>query len=286
MRTVDLHIHTACSDGTETPEEIIRHALDLNLAAVSITDHDTMAGVRRAQEAGSSLGIPVIPGIEISTAWHGREIHLLGYFLNPESGSLRPVLEWTVNDRNARNEKIVALLQRDGYHVSMEALRAAHPDTVIGRPHMAEMLLQAGEVESIQDAFNRLLGEGCPYYLPRTYIPFQRAAEIIYAAGGVPVLAHPLQYQFPDEELEALVRTAADCGAVGLEVYYSGYDAAMRAQLTALGDRYGLIYTGGSDYHGTRKPHISLGTGMGHLQVPESAAEALRSAWETHRQSE
>ena len=275
MRSVDLHVHTTCSDGTDTPAQVVQKAEELGLAAIAITDHDTTAGVGEAQIAGAEAGLRVVSGIEISTEYEGREVHLLGYLLDPDSLSLKPVLEWTVNDRNARNEKMVALLQKDGYHISMEQLRAEHPGTVIGRPHMAEALLQAGEVESIQDAFDRLLGEGRPYCIPRSYMPFKRAAEVILSAGGVPVLAHPLQYGYDDAKLDRLVRTAADCGAVGLEVYYSGYDEEQRKKLSALGDHYGLIYTGGSDYHGTRKPHIHLGTGMGQLQVPESILDEL-----------
>ena len=278
MRSVDLHVHTTCSDGTDTPAQVVRKAGELGLAAIAITDHDTTSGVAQAQAAGSELGLRVVSGIEISTEYEGREVHLLGYLLDPDSPSLKPVLEWTVNDRNSRNEKMVALLQKDGYHISMEQLRAEHPGTVIGRPHMAEALLRAGEVESIQDAFDRLLGEGKPYCLPRTYMPFPRAAEVIFSAGGVPVLAHPLQYGYDDAGLEKLVKTAADCGAVGIEVYYSGYEEEQRRKLMNLGDRYGLIYTGGSDYHGTRKPHIHLGTGMGQLQVPESVLDALDEA--------
>ncbi len=279
MRYVDLHIHTTCSDGTKTPAEVVAIAAEQKLSAIAVTDHDTVAGVRAAQAAGAAAGIKVLSGIEISTEYQGREVHLLGYFVNPASESLRPVLDWTVQDRDARNERIVTLLQRDGYQISMEQLRAEHPDTVIGRPHMAEALYQAGQVSSIQDAFDRLLAEGKPYYLPRTYMPFAQAAKVIQAAEGVSVLAHPLQYDYSAEELERLVKTAADCGAVGLEVYYSGYDEAQRNCLKALGDRYGLIYTGGSDYHGTRKPHIQLGTGMGRLRVPETAVEQLEQAW-------
>ena len=248
MRSVDLHVHTTCSDGTDSPAQVVRKAGELGLAAIAITDHDTTVGVMEAQAAGTEAGLRVVPGIEISTEYEGREVHLLGYLLDPDSPSLKPVLEWTVNDRNFRNEKMVALLQRDGYHISMEQLKAEHPNTIIGRPHMAEALLQAGEVESIQDAFDRLLGNGKPYCLPRTYMPFYRAAEVIFSAGGVPVLAHPLQY---------------------------GYDDEQRRKLMNLGDRYGLIYTGGSDYHGSRKPHIHLGTGMGHLQVPENVLGKL-----------
>lgn len=279
MRYVDLHIHTTCSDGTLTPEEIVSLALKQEMSAIAITDHDTVAGISAAQAAGDAAGLQVLSGIEISTEYHGREVHLLGYFINPNSQHLKPVLEWTVKDRDLRNEKIVAMLRKDGYRISLEQLKAEHPNTVIGRPHIAEALLKAGQVGSIQDAFDRLLADGKPYFLPRTYIPFAQAAEVIYQAGGVPVLAHPLQYQFPAEELNQFIHTAANCGAVGLEVYYSGYGPEKQNQLKQLGDQYNLIYTGGSDYHGTRKPHIQLGTGMGHLRVPETAVVELEARW-------
>ncbi len=279
MSYVDLHIHSTCSDGTDSPEQLVALAAEQHLTTIALTDHDTVSGICRAQSAGVALGVEVLAGIEISTEWQGTEIHLLGYFIAPDSPSLRPVLDWVVEDRDRRNERIVALLQRDGYSISMEQLRRDHPNTVIGRPHMAQALLQAGAVSSIQEAFQRLLAEGCPYFLPRTYIPFRQAAEVIYAAGGVPVLAHPLQYGYPPEGLEALVRTAKCCGAVGLEVWYSGYTPQQQQQLMALGRKYDLIFTGGSDYHGTRKPHIQLGTGTGDLRVPQTAAEDLKRVW-------
>lgn len=276
MEQVDLHVHTTASDGTLSPTQVVELAAELGLGAIAITDHDTVAGVEEAQAAGARLGVEVLAGMEISTQWRGREIHLLGYLLDTGSPALKPALEWTVRDRNARNERIAAMLQRDGYSVTMERIAAISGGGVIGRPHMAQALLEAGAVASVQEAFDRLLGEGCPYFLPRSYIPFSQAAELIRQAEGVAVLAHPLQYGFDPATLEEFVQGAAELGVDGLEVWYSGYTGEESRLLMALGRARGMIFTGGSDFHGTRKPNIHLGFGKGGLCVGKGAVEALR----------
>ena len=280
MSGIDLHIHTTASDGSESPERVVELAREQGLPIIAITDHDTMSGVSSAQEAGARLGVEVIGGIEISTDYRDEDVHLLGYFLDPESEELGPVLDWNVNSRERRNERIVAALAEAGCPISIESLRAAHPGTVIGRPHIAEVLVGCGWAESIADAFRRLLGKGCPYYRKRPHMPLREAAEVILRAGGVPVLAHPLQYGYPPTELEEFIAYGARCGARGLEVYYTGYTPEQRERLMDLGRKYGLIFTGGSDYHGERKPHIQLGTGTGDLRVPESCAADLKNVWQ------
>lgn len=280
MSWIDLHIHTTASDGSQTPDRIVELAREQGLPIIAITDHDTMSGVAQAQAAGAKLGVEVIGGIEISTDYRGEDVHLLGYFLNPESEALRPVLDWNVSSREKRNEIIVSALAEDGCPISIDSLRAAYPGTVIGRPHIAEVLVTCGWAESISDAFRRFLGKGCPYYRDRPRMPFREAAEVILRAGGVPVLAHPLQYGYSSEELEEFIADGARCGAKGLEVYYTGYTPEQRERLMNLGRKYGLIFTGGSDYHGDRKPHIQLGTGTGDLRVPETCAADLKNVWQ------
>ncbi len=281
MSWIDLHIHTTASDGTETPSRVVELAKERGLPVIAITDHDTMGGVAEAREAGRRLGVEVIGGIEISTDWKGEEVHLLGYFPGSGSSDLEPLMRWNVRSRESRNERIVAALREAGCPISMEALKSAHPGAVLGRPHIAEALVGCGWAESVADAFHRYLSRGCPFYQARPKMPFSEAAEAVSGAGGVPVLAHPLQYRYSREKLEEFVSYGASCGVRGLEVYYTGYDREQRALLKELARKNGLIETGGSDFHGARKPEIQLGTGTGELRVPEEAAARLKQLWPT-----
>ena len=274
---IDLHIHTTASDGTDTPRQVVQLAAALGLRAVAITDHDSVAGVIPALEAGAELGVEVIPGIEISSDYKGNHAHILGYFIDPASQALRPALDWAVNERNERNEKIVAAMAADGLDISLEQLSADNPGAVLGRPHMAERLMKLGAVASIKEAFDRFLGEGGKYYLPRRRMPMAQAMETIRAAGGLPVLAHPMQYGYDPAARETFIRAAVEAGCAGLEAYYSEHTPEEQTELLQTATRYGLALSGGSDYHGSRKPHIALGSGIGGtLAVPYTALESLR----------
>lgn len=277
---IDLHTHTTASDGTLSPAALVRLAKERGLTAVAVTDHDTMAGVPAARAAAKELGVELIPGIEISTDYRGQDTHVLGYGLREEAPELRPVLDWVQKDRRTRNRRIAAMMQADGIEISLEELEQRNPGATIGRPHFARVLVEQGRAESVGDAFARWVGEGCPYYLPRTYLPLARAVEVIRRCGGVAVLAHPLQYGYSRPELRGLVEFAAACGVQGMEVYYTGYGAEQREGLLALAGEFGLFATGGSDFHGENKPRIGLGAGYGSLTIPESALAALKQAME------
>ena len=276
MDTIDLHIHSTASDGTDAPAVILEKCAALGLRAVSITDHDTVAGVREAMEAGQRLGVEVIPGIEVSSDYRDNNVHILGYFIDTDSPALRPVLNWVRKEREERNRKILARFAADGYDISLEQLRREYPNAVLGRPHMAEHLMRKGYVRSVREAFDRLLGEGMPYYLPKRRISIARAVEVILAAGGVPVLAHPFQYRYPLDEVEDMIDDAQRLGIQGMECYYSLHVPEEQTWLLDQARRRGLCVSGGSDYHGTRKPHISLGTGTGLMRVPYENLEELK----------
>ncbi len=276
-KRIDLHIHTTASDGTDSPARAVRTAKALGLAAVAITDHDSVSGVEEAVGAGRALGVEVVPGIEISSDYKGVEVHIVGLFIDTGSPALRPVLDWAVSEREGRNEKIVAALAADGFDISLEALRAENPGSVLGRPHMAEHLMKKGYVSSVKEAFEKYLGEGRPYYRERELMPAGRAVRIVGQAGGVPVLAHPLQYGFGEKEREAFITAARAMGCAALEAYYSGYTPADEAMLCAAAARHGMLVSGGSDYHGSRKPHIRMGSGTGGLAVPYSVLEGLKT---------
>ena len=274
---IDLHTHTTASDGTLTPTELVAHARELGLSAVAITDHDTMNGVAEAQTAGERLGVEVIPGMEISTDYRGEDTHVLGYGMDINAPALREVLDWVIEDRRRRNEKIAERMHRDGIDVSLEELEAQNPGATIGRPHFARVLVAQGIAGSVPDAFARFLSTGKRYYLPRTYIPMKDAIKVIQTCGGTAVLAHPLQYGYSEDELHTLVRSAAEAGMSGMEIYYTGYTAEQIARLSALAAEFDLFATGGSDFHGANKPDIELGRGHRALVVPSNCLTDLKA---------
>ena len=275
MKKIDLHVHTTASDGTLSGREVVELAAQSGLAAIAVTDHDTVSGYAEAAKAGAELGVEVVPGIEISTKYGGA-VHILGYYIDPDSDKLRPVLDWVVNDRNERNRKMAELMAADGLPVSYDDMRRRFGD-VIGRPHFADILVELGMADTVQDAFDRFVEKGQRYYIPRTILPIESAVEIICAAGGVPVLAHPFQYKRDDAGLREIIEYCMDYGLRGMECRYSGYDADMVAYLERLADEYGLVKTGGSDFHGSNKPHIALGAGInGNLNVPYDFLSELK----------
>ena len=283
MREIDLHIHTTESDGTCTPAEVVHYAKKNGLRAIAITDHDTAAGFRAAAAEGERIGLEVIPGIEISTTFFGP-VHILGYYIDPSSAELEQVLDWVLRDRDERNRTIARRMKADGLPVDYEDMRARF-GSAIGRPHFAEILVELGLAKDVKDAFDRFVEKGRRYYEPRHFLSLERALWIIGRSGGIPVLAHPFQYRLNDTRLRELIEHAKKYGLKGIECRYSGYDAEQSGYLLSLADEYSLLTTGGSDFHGTVKPHISLGTGIGGtLEVPYSCLEELRAAAEEVKQ--
>ena len=274
MKRIDLHVHTTASDSTASPAEAVRLAKEAGLSAIAITDHDTVSGYAEAAEAGKKYGVEVVPGIEISTKY-GRAVHILGYYIDPDSDKLAPVLVWVVHDRDERNRKMAELMAADGLPVSYEEMHRRF-GAVIGRPHFAEVLVELGLAKDLRDAFDRYVEKGQKYYLPRNFLSIERSIEIIREAGGVPVLAHPFQYKLDDAGLRELIEHCMESGLQGMECRYSGYSVEQSKYLGCLAEKYGLIKTGGSDFHGDNKRHISIGTGTGHLEVPYKYLEKLR----------
>lgn len=276
MKKIDLHVHSTASDGTYEPEEIARLAAETGLSAFAVTDHDTVSGYWRAAKAGEALGLEVVPGIEISTKYGGA-VHILGYYIDPASEKLAPVLDWVVHDRDERNRKMAELMAADGLPVSYEEMHRRFGQ-VIGRPHFAELLVELGLARDTQDAFDRYVEKGQRYYLPRNFLSIERSIEIIIQSGGVAVLAHPFQYKRDDAGLRDLIEHCMESGLRGMECRYSGYSPEQSGYLERLAEEYGLIKTGGSDFHGGNKPHIRLGSGTGGLDIPYEYLQRLREA--------
>lgn len=280
---VDLHVHSTCSDGTFTPEELVDYAIKKGLTAFALTDHDTVSGLDRAINYADSLRhtpvqIPeVVPGIELSTEYQGKDIHMVGLFIDYHQPDFARYLEDFIHSRENRNKKMCALLREHGIDITYEALLAEFPGAVITRAHFARFLLSHGYIQSLKEAFDRYVGDRCPCFVPREKVTPAQAVELILGAGGVPVLAHPILYHMSDDRLEALVAELKSIGLVGIEAIYSTYNTAEERQIRGLASKYGLKISGGSDFHGANKPKIDLGTGWGKLYVPDEVLEKLRS---------
>lgn len=279
---VDLHVHSTCSDGTFTPEELVDYAIKKGLTAFALTDHDTVSGLDRAINYAESLRhtpvqIPeVIPGIELSTEYQGKDIHMVGLFIDYHQPDFARYLEDFIHSRENRNKKMCALLQEHGIDITYEALLAEFPGAVITRAHFARYLLSHGYIQSLKEAFDRYVGDRCPCFVPREKVTPAQAVELILGAGGVPVLAHPILYHMSDDRLETLVAELKSIGLIGIEAIYSTYNTAEERQIRGLASKYGLKISGGSDFHGANKPKIDLGTGWGKLYVPDEVLEKLR----------
>lgn len=274
--SIDLHVHTTASDGTDAPREVVKLAKQLGLTAIAVTDHDTVSGVKEACRTGAACGVEVVPGIEISAEFAGQEIHVLGYFIDIHSPGLQAVMMQLQQNRFMRNRRMVEALERDGFPISFPALQARYPDAVLGRAHIGSWLVEQGVCQSVTTALSQYLGRNSPYYVPREYLTVAQAAQTILQAGGLPVLAHPMLYDYDTPTMRELFALIVSEQFVGAEVDYSTYSKAEFQMAAALTAEFHLIATGGSDYHGSRKPDIHLGTGKGNLVVPDSVLAVLK----------
>lgn len=251
----DLHCHTTASDGLLTPWELVRMAKSISLQAVGITDHDTVSGWEEAENAGIEYGIEIIRGIEINTEWNGTEVHILGYEFDPNSTYLRTKLEELKDARERRMALILEKLWDLKIHISIDEVRHVATGEVMGRPHIAQVLMEHGFAGSIRDAFDRYIGKGAPAYVPRYKLTPEEGIHLIRKAKGVAVLAHP-----GINRLESSIPAWVEEGLQGLEVSHSEHDLEDERRCRNIAEIYNLIMTGGSDFHGEkRKPGVNLG---------------------------
>lgn len=272
---IDLHVHSTCSDGTFTPEELVEYALKKGLAAFALTDHDTTDGIRRAAAAAEGSSLLVIPGIELSTEYHGSDVHILGLGIHPDNPAFRNYLQQFRRSRDLRNEKMIQKLRDYGIDISQDSMKEQFPDCVWTRAHFALYLKSRGYVKEMWDAFPRYIGDHAPCYVPREGITPAQAVRLVRSGGGHPVLAHPLLYHFSREKLEQLVSSLADEGLQGIEAIYSTNRGSDESSMKQLARRHGLAITGGSDFHGANKKDIDLGSGKGNLRIPYELWENL-----------
>lgn len=278
MKRIDLHVHSNVSDGTDTPAGLVAYALSKGLAAMALTDHDTVGGVAEALRAAEGTGLRLIPGVELSAEYQGKDIHILGLFLDHGSEPLLAYLTDVKEARDRRNERMAKLLAEHGMPVPIEELQSEFPGAILTRAHFAKLLKKKSYVESYEEAFERYLGDGKPCYLPKERISPGRAIALIHKAGGLAVLAHPLLYHMEPDGLRELLRLLREEGLDGLEAIYSMNSGKDEQCMRRLAADFGLLVSGGSDYHGATKPHIDLGTGRGDLSVPEDVLIKLEAA--------
>lgn len=272
--TIDLHTHSTFSDGTFTPLQLVKYAEEKGLKAFAITDHDTTEGIKEAKSIETN--VEVISGVEISTRYDKKEIHIVGLYVNENDADLNKQLKYYREKRVTRNFEILEKLNSLGVDITIDDVKESCTGDVISRAHIAKALVSKGFVGSYTEAFDRYLGDNKCAYVPRETLNYEESMELITKAGGVPVLAHPLLYKMGDTNLENMMVKLRQKGLKAVEVYYSTHSNSDTQHVMAMANRVGLIYSGGSDFHGATKPKIDMGTGMGKLAVPYEILEKIR----------
>ena len=247
------------------------------LAAFALTDHDTCQGVCKAMPLAASAGIELIPGIELSTDYHGKEVHIVGLYIDIENEQLLKKTAEYRKCRSERNALMVEALRKEGLSITMEELVAENPDCVITRANIARFLYEHGQIKSVREAFDRYIGDHCKCYVGRLKVASTDAVRLIKEAGGTAILAHPLLYGLSNTNLQKMIDELKPVGLDGLEAIYSTYTTGEEQQMKRLARENGLLISGGSDFHGSNKPDIALGRGRGHLYIPYSVLETIKA---------
>jgi len=279
MKFIDLHTHSTASDGSYSPAEVVRLAKEGGLAAMALTDHDTVDGLPEAVAAGAELGVEVIPGVEISAQFPGGTMHILGLFVEYHNGRLDERLAVLKQARIDRNPRIIAKLNALGIPITMEKVDQISGGGQVGRPHIARALMEAGYVQDLQEAFDKYLGWHRPAYVSKFRFPPEAALAMIREAKGIPVLAHPFTLGLGSAyALKNLIIELKGLGLAGLEVYYSEHTPEQEALYLKLVRELDLQISGGSDFHGLNKPEITLGSMPSQDKLTYNLLEALK-AW-------
>lgn len=272
---IDLHTHSTCSDGSMTPTELVLHAKEAGLDAVALSDHDTADGVKEAVKTGKKCGVEVIPAIELS-AKSETETHILGYFIDPTSPALSSAVDYIRDVRTQRIGETCELLAKYGMDVTLDEVKQKAGGGILCRAHLAKIMTEKGYSLSPKEAFGKWLNVGCPAYSESQALSDTEAIELIRKAGGDAYLAHLHLTKKPHDELDAFVKRLAEEGLCGIEGYYTDYTPEMESEYRALAKKYELKLSGGTDFHGAFKPHISIGVGLGGMKIPYSVLENMK----------
>jgi predicted metal-dependent phosphoesterase TrpH len=279
-KLIDLHTHTTASDGTFTPKQLIRHAHEVGISVISVTDHDTTDGLADAKEEAEKVGIFFIPGIEISAEYSDKgTMHILGYFIDEKTDRMMEALDFLKESRRLRNPKMIKLLNDAGISITMEDVVDEAGGGQVGRPHFAKAMIKKGFASSVNEAFDRYIKKGGACYVNKERLSPEKSIELILSAGGIPVIAHPKTLGIPaGGDLKKLVDALVDYGLMGMECYYFSHTKTETVDYIDLAQNLGLLITGGTDFHGENKPNIKLGVGKGNLRIPDELAEKLTAA--------
>jgi len=289
---VDLHTHSTASDGALTPTQLVDAVAAVGLVGFALTDHDTGNGLIEARRAAADKGLRFVPGIEISAEYPLPGIlHILGYFIDPESTALQEMSRILLEGRNTRNPRIIKRLNELGCNITLEQVREVATrgtqkdrDIVLGRPHIAQALVEAKCVATMKEAFDVYLGSTGAAFFDKERLTPQQAFDCIHGAGGLTVLAHPVQLRTTNPaELQTVVSKLVDIGLDGIEVWHSDHRPQDCELFLEFARRYNLASTGGSDFHGSRKPDVLLGLGRDNVRVPVSVLDKLEAAWQAHQ---
>jgi hypothetical protein len=276
MKQIDLHVHSTASDGTFTPTMLVDEAVKKGLAAIALTDHDSIDGIDEGLAAAAKAGIELIPGIEFSTFYDKKEIHIVGLFIDHKNSEFAERLKVFKDGRENKNIKMCEKFEEIGIHIPYDEMKSMYAGSVITRAHFADYLLKKGIVKDRNEAFEKYIGDGKKCYVDRVKITPAEAIQLIHSVGGVAVLAHPVLYHLGSDMMRTLMDYLCENGIQALEAIYSTYSMGDELEMRNLAKKYNLLISGGSDFHGANKPHIQLGTGMGKLFVPYDVLEGLR----------
>ena len=278
MKIVDLHSHSTASDGSFSPSELVALANDKGISALALTDHDTVSGIDEFLQAASSYPeLETVPGVEVSVEYGGKEVHIVGLFIDWHSESLLALLTEIREHRNQRNELIIEKLRNMGFEITLQELLDVAGGESIGRPLLAKILIEKGYFSEVQEVFDKCLKRGAPAYCPRVLPTPAKAIDEIHKAGGLAVWAHPL-YRAAKERtyLRKVLRELVKYGLDAVEAYYTSFSSDQTAAVLAVAEEFSLAVSGGSDFHGANQNGVMLGSGYGELAVPYGVFENLR----------
>lgn len=276
MPSIDLHTHTTFSDGTFSPEEIIEYAYKKNIKAIAITDHDNFDGVYKALLTGKKYNIEVISGIEMSTDFQNKEIHILGLFIDINNKQFNFKLNILKEKRKKRNYLAVEKLRKLNINITYDELEKISSNKIITRAHFAKILMQKGYIKSVKECFDKYMGEGKAAYVKREAASPEETISLINDSGGIAILAHPFLYGFSENQIEEMILYLKSAGLKGVECIYSTHTEENTKYLISLAKKHNLKISGGSDFHGNNKPGLDLGTGYGNLYVPYEILKKIK----------
>ena len=274
-RVIDLHVHTTASDGTYTPSGVVSLALKAGLAALAITDHDTADGVDEAVLASNKTPLELVPGVEISVG-NTDNVHIVGLYVNTKEENFKKKMDELKQNRRNRNEEMIYLLRKEGFDISYESVEKTMNAKNMGRLHIAYYMQSKGYVSDYKKAFKKYLVPGACAYVPIKHVSEEEGIKTILNSGGLAFLAHINYLKMSDSDVEKTVKRLMEYGLSGIEAFYSGYDKKTEIFAHSLCEKYGLLKSGGTDFHGARRQGVYLGTGRGNLMVPYEFLSAIK----------